>query len=40
MNENMFTNELEKQSKSVYVLLTSEEVTIKQLYSQWDILFL
>lgn len=40
MNENMFTNELGKQSKSVYVLLTSEEVTIKQLYSQWDILFL
>lgn len=40
MNENMFTNELEKQSKSVYVPLTSEEVTIKQLYSQWDILFL
>lgn len=33
MKENMFTNELEEQSKSVYVLLTSEEVTIKQLYS-------
>lgn len=40
MNENMFTNELEKQSKSIYVLLTSEEVNIKQLYSQWGVLFL
>lgn len=40
MNETMFTNELEKQGKSAYVLLTSEEVTINQLYSQWDILFL
>lgn len=40
MNETMFTNELEKQGKSAYALLTSEEVTINQLYSQWDILFL
>lgn len=40
MNETMFINELEKQSKSVYVLLTTEEANIKQLYSHWAILLL
>lgn len=33
MNENTLSNELEKQRKSVYVLLTSAEVTIKLLIS-------